>query len=89
LAKLSPNQFSKAFSKAASVKEQNQTMEMVNADVVDMVEQILSFQHGKVPTVHFDVPKDVYDVQKLVTKAAFRLRVILELSREGLDGSEP
>ena len=85
MAELSATAFAKAMAKASSKREQNQIMEMVNTDIVDMVEQILALEHPQVPRAKCTLqqPRDVHDVQKLITSAAFRLRVILEL----LDGS--
>ena len=84
MAKLSATAFNKAASVAGSLSEQNQTMEIVNVDVVDMIEQILCFENPRVPKPRYnaDQPKDVHDIQKLVSEAAFRLRVILELERK-------
>lgn len=84
MAKLSATAFNKAMSKAKSVKEQNQTMETCNVDIVDLIEQVLSFTHPLVPPVKVELtnPKNVYDVQKLTTTAAARLRVILEAVSE-------
>jgi len=53
-------------------------MEQVNADLVDMVNQILSFQHPAVPATYLSAPTTVDDVKLIVAKSMMRLRVILE-----------
>lgn len=68
----SANDFAKAIRNGSSPQEINQTLETINVDLVDILCQIIK-AGGIVSTV----PKDVREVQHVVSRCAFRLRNLL------------
>lgn len=82
MTKLSSNAMCKAIATEPDLTKQNQACEVINVDLTDMVEQILTLELDGVPPAVINTPKTVHDVTSLVAQAAMRLRVIIAVIKE-------
>ena len=80
--KFSSNQIAKAIANCDDIVKQNQTCEIINVDITDMMNQALNFELDGVPKPEYSTPKTTEEVQVLFAQAALRLRVILAKIKE-------